>query len=184
MLCPLIARQPPSASIPVLDCRRSRPFCPHIYLVIRSGVGSGESVYGCASAAALVFLPGAERARVVPPDLGNIGPSSEQDRQLGIVEPIGAKSGGTMSLSACKIWWPGTELNRRGQPFQGCSHPKLSIHSARDNPEFLPVFVLLIGAKMEPSKVTQICLPRFASNRHGFEFASTPSRILAASFDN
>ena len=83
-----------------------------------------------------------------------------------------------------KIWWPGTELNRRRQPFQGCSRPKLSIHSARDNPEFLPVFVLLIGAKMEPSKVTQICLPRFASNRHGFEFASTPSRILAASFDN
>ena len=71
---------------------RTRPFCPHVYLVIRSGVGSGESVYGCASAAALVFLPGAARARVVPPDLGNIGPSSEQDRQLGIVEPIGAKT--------------------------------------------------------------------------------------------
>ena len=31
-----------------------------------------------------------------------------------------------MALSACKIWWPGTELNRRRQPFQGCSHPSLS----------------------------------------------------------
>ena len=97
---------------------RTRPFCPHVYLVIRSGVGSGESVYGCASAAALVFLPGAARARVVPPDLGNIGPSSEQDRQLGIVEPIVAKTGWDDALSACKIWWPGTELNRRRQPFQ------------------------------------------------------------------
>ena len=28
-----------------------------------------------------------------------------------------------MSLSACKIWWPGTELNRRRQPFQGCALP-------------------------------------------------------------
>jgi hypothetical protein len=27
----------------------------------------------------------------------------------------------------------------------------------------------LIGAKMEPGKVAQICLPRSASNRHGFE---------------
>jgi hypothetical protein len=36
------------------------------------------------------------------------------------------KPDGTMSLCACKIWWPGTELNRRRQPFQGCSHPNLS----------------------------------------------------------
>ena len=28
-----------------------------------------------------------------------------------------------MSLSACKMWWPGTELNRRRQPFQGCALP-------------------------------------------------------------
>jgi hypothetical protein len=35
-----------------------------------------------------------------------------------IVEPNGAKPGGTMPLSACKKWWPGTELNRRRQPFQ------------------------------------------------------------------
>src|ERR1039458_2513552 len=70
-----------------------------------------------------------------------------------------------MTLSACKIWWPGTELNRRRQPFQGCSHPKLSGYSARHSFDFLPDFVLLIGAKMEPSKVVQICLPRFASNR-------------------
>jgi hypothetical protein len=41
-----------------------------------------------------------------------------------------------------------------------------SLHSD----DSLPVFVLLIGAKMEPHKIAQICLPRFASNRHGFEF--------------
>jgi hypothetical protein len=52
--------------------------------------------------------------------------------------------------------------NGRAQPFQ-CSHPKLSIDSARHSFDFPPDFVLLIGAKMEPSKVLQICLPRFAS---------------------
>jgi hypothetical protein len=55
--------------------------------------------------------------------------------------------------------------NGKAQPFQGCSHPKLSVDSARHSFDFLPDFALLIGAKMEPSKVAQICLPRFASNR-------------------
>jgi len=33
-------------------------------------------------------------------------------------------------MMACKLlkrWWPGTELNRRRQPFQGCSLPKLTV---------------------------------------------------------
>jgi hypothetical protein len=50
----------------------------------------------------------------------------------------------------------------RAQPFQGCSHPKLSVDSARHNFDFLPDFVLFIGAKMEPSR-TNLSLPRFAS---------------------
>ncbi len=25
-----------------------------------------------------------------------------------------------------RMWWPGTELNRRRQPFQGCGRPSLS----------------------------------------------------------
>src|SRR6266567_4122381 len=29
-----------------------------------------------------------------------------------------------------RVWWPGTELNRRRQPFQGCSLPNPSIDSA------------------------------------------------------
>jgi hypothetical protein len=33
------------------------------------------------------------------------------------------KTGRTMKLSDCKEWWPGTELNRRRQPFQGCALP-------------------------------------------------------------
>src|SRR5207247_3854407 len=28
-----------------------------------------------------------------------------------------------LCLSPLKIWWPGTELNRRLQPFQGCALP-------------------------------------------------------------
>lgn len=67
--------------------------------------------------------------------------------------------------------------NGRAQPFQGCSHPKLSVDSARHSSQNQPDFALFIGAEMEPSKVTQICLPRFASNRHGFEL---PSRSLRA----
>jgi hypothetical protein len=54
--------------------------------------------------------------------------------------------------------------------FRAVVNPKLSIDSARHSVDFLPDFVLLIGAKMEPSKVAQICLPRFASIRQGFEF--------------
>src|SRR5208282_1504256 len=29
-------------------------------------------------------------------------------------------------VNCFEMWWPGTELNRRRQPFQGCSHPDLS----------------------------------------------------------
>src|SRR5208282_188149 len=81
------------------------------------------------------------------------------------LDPIGPKMRESDGAKCLKTWWPGTELNRRRQPFQGCSHPKLSVDSARHSFDFLPDFALLIGAKMEPSKVAQICLPRFASNR-------------------
>jgi len=64
-----------------------------------------------------------------------------------------------------KTWWPGTELNRRRRPFQGCSHPKISVDSARLNSDNLHDFDLFIGAKMEPSS-TNLSLPRFASSRH------------------
>jgi hypothetical protein len=52
---------------------------------------------------------------------------SEQDDQL--VElwsqkvPIGAKIGWGDAAKLLKTWWPGTELNRRRQPFQGCALP-------------------------------------------------------------
>src|ERR1039458_2271707 len=29
----------------------------------------------------------------------------------------------TYATKAFEMWWPGTELNRRRQPFQGCSRP-------------------------------------------------------------
>jgi len=61
-----------------------------------------------------------------------------------------------------KTWWPGTELNRRSQPFQGCSHPMLSVDSAKLSITSLRDFVLFIGAKMEPS-CKNLSLPRFAS---------------------
>jgi hypothetical protein len=54
---------------------------------------------------------------------------------------------------------------------------KLSVDSARHSFDFLSDFALLIGAKMEPSKVVQICLPRFASNRHGFHRVSRSSHF-------
>jgi hypothetical protein len=58
-----------------------------------------------------------------------------------------------------KTWWPGMELNPRRQPFQGCSHPKLSVDSARHSDDSLPVFVLLIGAKQGSTNLpAEICL--------------------------
>src|SRR5580698_5726383 len=82
-----------------------------------------------------------------------------------------------------KRWWPGTELNRRRQPFQGCSHPKLSVDSARHSSEDLPDFILFTQAKMEPSR-TNLSLPRFASNRHGSELAIHKVRFQRTGFDN
>jgi hypothetical protein len=38
------------------------------------------------------------------------------------MEPAGEMTGSKL----LKTWWPGTELNRRRQPFQGCSLPNLS----------------------------------------------------------
>jgi hypothetical protein len=54
----------------------------------------------------------------------------------------------------------------RHRPFTSA---KLSVDFAKYSINFQPVFVFRIGAKMEPGKEVQICLPRFASNRHGFE---------------
>src|SRR5450631_1770049 len=40
-------------------------------------------------------------------------------------------------MDACKslkMWWPGTELNRRRQPFQGCAlPPELPGHAVRND---------------------------------------------------
>ena len=57
---------------------------------------------------------------------------------------------------------PRSHLNRRYQPFQGWLLPELSADSAKLSSENLPNFVLLIGAKMEPS-CENLSLPRFAS---------------------
>jgi hypothetical protein len=58
-----------------------------------------------------------------------------------------------MTLSACKIWWPGTELNRRRQPFQGCALP----------PELPGHFV---SASLCPHRSARTALPakRLAAN--------------------
>jgi len=72
-----------------------------------------------------------------------------------------------------RLWWPGTELDRRRQPFQGCSHPKLSVDSARHGSQNLPSFGLLIGARMEPS-CTNLSLPRFASISDSIGFCAWP----------
>src|SRR5580698_10264632 len=37
--------------------------------------------------------------------------------------PNGTKAAERAMLSCEKTWWPGTELNRRRQPFQGCALP-------------------------------------------------------------
>ncbi len=57
-------------------------------------------------------------------------------------------------------WWPGTELNRRRQPFQRCSHPKAICgfcKALREN------FCLFFPFILEPSKLVsnlpaEICI--------------------------
>jgi hypothetical protein len=54
-----------------------------------------------------------------------------QSAPLGVISGLTAGSNGMKTaqratLSYEKTWWPGTELNRRRQPFQGCIHPSLS----------------------------------------------------------
>ena len=66
-------------------------------------------------------------------------------------------------------------------PFQGRSHPKLCVDSASGCDKFLPVFVLLLGAKMEPSKVVQICLLRFCLKSSRPRAAITKLRHTLAS---
>ena len=36
---------------------------------------------------------------------------------------LAVEEGLTISPKSLKTWWPGTELNRRRQPFQGCALP-------------------------------------------------------------
>src|SRR5580700_4691934 len=54
-----------------------------------------------------------------------------QSAPLGVISsltlgPNGMKTAQRATLSYEKTWWPGTELNRRRQPFQGCSLPNPS----------------------------------------------------------
>jgi hypothetical protein len=43
-----------------------------------------------------------------------------------------------MGAKGFEMWWPGTELNRRRQPFQGCALPaELPGHDARVRKETL-----------------------------------------------
>ena len=45
---------------------------------------------------------------------------------------LAADGGLTISSNSLKTWWPGTELNRRRQPFQGCAlPPELPGHVSR-----------------------------------------------------
>src|SRR5579864_1472478 len=53
-----------------------------------------------------------------------------------------------ISPNSLKTWWPRTELNRRRQPFQGCSRPELSIHYARLRLTSLPLSTQVAGPKI------------------------------------
>ena len=51
-------------------------------------------------------------------------PKPAERRKLSTeLDRFGPKRGQAMTVSDCKQWWPGTELNRRRQPFQGCALP-------------------------------------------------------------
>src|SRR5215472_5057278 len=52
------------------------------------------------------------------------------------MEPAGKMTGAKL----LKTWWPGTELNRRRQPFQGCIPPSVSGDSATSKHERVSFF--------------------------------------------
>jgi hypothetical protein len=59
---------------------------------------------------------------------------------------IGMKWNETGFLEVCKLlkrWWPGTELNRRRQPFQGCALPT-------ELPGRIPLLYQTEGARVQP----------------------------------
>jgi hypothetical protein len=70
-------------------------------------------------------------------------------------------------VNCFEMWWPGTELNRRRQPFQGCSPPNVSVDYAGDNTSSLPDFALHFGTTMEPQteQTTLVCRALPKQNR-------------------
>jgi hypothetical protein len=98
------------------------------------------------------------------------------------IEGLSPLEGGlTISSNSLKTWWPGTELNRRRQPFQGWILPTLSVDSARHSSENQPDFVLFIGARMEPS-CKNLSLPRFASISTRLRISDRQGQISTDSF--
>ncbi len=70
------------------------------------------------------------------------------------------------SCNLLKVWWPGTDLNRRRQPFQGCARPSANF----EIPIVLdvePRMVLLwyfripvFGSRPSEMRTSQVCAPR------------------------
>src|SRR5580700_3029859 len=51
------------------------------------------------------------------------GQQAEYSRDEHQLKPRIAANERTARCASDKVWWPGTELNRRRQPFQGCALP-------------------------------------------------------------
>jgi hypothetical protein len=69
-------------------------------------------------------------------------------------------------MMACKLlkrWWPGTELNRRRQPFQGCSLPKLTVCNPYLYLPFPAHFGPTYWTHNGPNSWTHTRMPEFAS---------------------
>ena len=76
-----------------------------------------------------------------------------------------------MRAKSLKRWWPGTELNRRRQPFQGCAlPPELPGHACTT--DGLPGSDLAGSGMPRPSRITRnagsVSDSHDYSNHHGF----------------
>jgi hypothetical protein len=76
-----------------------------------------------------------------------------------------------------KTWWPGTDLNRRRQTFQGWLNPELSVESAGLSQISCLILSFFIGAKTEPS-CTNLSLPRFASTSTSVSNGLSKSKVV------
>ena len=91
-----------------------------------------------------------------------------------------------MIAKLLKMWWPGTESNRRRQPFQGCALPTElpgRITHCRDRPEILSTTVAAPKALPAPDASNSLIRRRFGPGlQTTIPSGGTPAGLLPSRY--